>query len=104
VEEKNKSLFTEEPMDADKLSTFWNMKIAKEIVDIFIENNVIMSDIERILSYTRDILEEKNNSGISALIGKEKLDVLARVFGASENVVAGLSARSIRVKDLFTKN
>lgn len=101
IEEKNKVLFTDEPMDADKLTTFWNMNIAKEIVDVLIDHNIVMSDFERILGYVRQTIEEKNNSGLVAKIGKEKLDVLARVYGATGEVSDNVSVQCIRAKDLF---
>jgi hypothetical protein len=101
IEEKNKSLMTDEPMEASQLQTFWRMSVAQEIFDVLIVNNVRMSDIQAIFQYTTEKVEEKYNEGVSRLIGKDKLDVLARAFGTKEEVVPALSAHNVRIKDLF---
>lgn len=102
IEEKNKNLFTEEPMDASKLQTFWNMVVAKEIAEVIMDNNVRISDVSNIFGLVNQIIEEKHNERLSELIGKDKLDTLARVFGTENDVVASLSVRNIRAKDLLS--
>ena len=102
IEEKNKNLFTEEPMDASKLQTFWNMAVAKEIAEVIMDNNVRISDVSNIFGLVNQIIEEKHNERLSELIGKDKLDTLARVFGTENDVVASLSVRNIRAKDLLS--
>lgn len=101
IVEGYKDLFTEEPMDIGKLQRFWQISVAKKLLSVLVENNVRTNDIQAILQTVGELLDEKVNEQLVKDIGKEKLDVFAQVFGASEEVPTSLSHRAIRLQDLF---
>jgi hemoglobin-like flavoprotein len=62
---------------------------------------VRINDIHAMLQCVEEILGDKLNEQMVNTVWKQKLDVFAQVFGASEEVVMPLSHRAIRTQDLF---
>jgi hypothetical protein len=100
IEEKNKKLFTEEPITGSELQVKMNNIIATEIVDVLFSNNARLVDINQILWAVNEIVTSKQEEAIVDKFWKEKLDAISEIFWANEKI-ASLSVRSIRIKDIF---
>ena len=100
IEEKNKELFTEDPITGSDLQMNWSQMVAKEIIDVYHSNNVRLTDINLINNLVNDIITGKNDEAIVNVFGKENLDIISWIFGATEKL-ASISSRNIRIKDIF---
>lgn len=100
VTDKNKELFTEEPLGGSELQHKWATMVAKDVIDVLHTNNVRLTDINLVMNIVQDTISGKNDEAIATAFGREKLNTLSEIFGATENL-ASLSVRNIQMKDIF---
>lgn len=128
ITDKNKSLFTAEPITGSELQEKMVKIVAEEfkpiifsednqeektrkLVDILFANNlrlvdisqvweVIFSDMMSVKTALDFTIELKNNETIVNALGKDKLDIFSRIFGAKDNAPSN-SIRNVRTKDIF---
>lgn len=99
IVEKNKELFTQEPITASDLQHKWSTIVAKDIVDTFYNNNVRLTDINYIMNLVNDIITWKNDEAITKAFGEEKLNTITSIFWGEK--IPSLAVRNIRIKDIF---
>lgn len=128
ITDKNKELFTEEPLDGSSLQEKMVKIVAEEfkqvifsedtqeektrkLVDILFGNNlrlvdisqvweVVFSDMMSVKTALDFTIELKNNETLVNALGKDKLDTFSRIFGAKDNAPSN-SIRQVRMKDIF---
>jgi len=92
-------LLTVEPIDWSQLQWRWTRLVSDNIIDLLKKYDVRLNDIWMIFQLVEWSIKETEDEAIACLIWKQKLNTLAKVFGAGN--VKGLETRNIRIKDIF---
>jgi len=100
ITNKNKELFTEEPMTGSDIQMESAKAIMKSMIEAATLHNPRLVDMNLALNLLQETLANKNDEALVKAFGKDKLDTLASIYGASEKL-ASISVRSIRLNDIF---
>ena len=80
VTDKNKELFTEEPLGGSELQHKWATMVAKDVIDVLHTNNVRLTDINLVMNLVQDTIAGKNDEAITTAFGRDKLNTLSEIF------------------------